>query len=112
MGSASPGVGRREGPQDSKGSRLGGESTVPAGEREAEAREKEGKGSKRGIEGGGALSEGEAKKVDMMVRMIGELYPRERWAAKDVRKLVEEAYQATDGNYGEKEAQEWGADFK
>ena len=28
-----------------------------------------------------------------------------------MRKIVEEAYWAADGNYGEKEAQEWGADF-
>ena len=60
----------------------------------------------------GAFSEEEAARVDVMVKMIGELCPREKWGVEDVRKIVEEAFQAADGNYGEKEAQEWGADFE
>ena len=91
VGSASPGVGMREDPLEGKG-------TMSTGEKVAEAKEGGRKGSQEMGNERGALSEGEAAKVDMMVRMIGELYPRERWAAEDVRKIVEEAYQAADGN--------------
>jgi hypothetical protein len=43
--------------------------------------------------------------------MIREIYPDERWSDKEVTAVVTEAYKAAEGNYGEKEAQEWGEDF-
>jgi hypothetical protein len=70
-----------------------------------------GKGSEEEGKERRKLKGGDAAKVDVMMRMIRELCPRERWTTEDVKKVVEEAYLAADGNYGEREAQEWGADF-
>ena len=57
----------------------------------------------------GEFNAEDMEKVDMMVRMIKELCTQEERTTEDVTRVLREAYEATDGNYGEKEAQEWGA---
>ena len=60
----------------------------------------------------GDFSAEDIEKVETIVKMIRELCPHEGWTEEDVTRVIQEAHKATDGNYGEKEAKEWGADFE